>query len=99
MDSARPSTTVVHPATTRTTHAHPNAAARTVIDLEELPGDRRRLSPQCIRRPHLERRDDANNRPLTNHRQSISKLNRLHCLAAHRGAAEVVAATNDWGLG
>src|ERR1700744_1516193 len=99
MDSARPSTTVVHPAMTRTAHAHPNATARTVIDLEELPGDRCHLSPRCIRQPHLERRDDATNRPLTSHRQSISKLNGLHCSAAHRGAAEGVALTNDWGLG
>src|ERR1700745_304436 len=61
MDSARPSTTVVQPATTRTVKAHPNAGDRTGIDLEELFGDRRRLSPRCIRQPHLERRDDANN--------------------------------------
>src|ERR1700744_4361473 len=64
MDSARPSTTVVQPAATRTAQAHPNAAARTVIDLEELPSDRRRLSPRCIRQPSLEGGDDTNNRPL-----------------------------------
>jgi hypothetical protein len=70
MDTARPSTTVVHPAKTRTAHAHPNAAARAVIDLEELPGDRRRLSPRCIRQPHLERRDDANNGPSPKYQQT-----------------------------